>query len=113
MEAFENKSVVESGPVNLSTGSVGKSALDSLIEELEAGTWNCVITSPSQPQNAKSGVMPAPSERPASGSAIAACGSTQCAGCYEVGDGKRIHPPKCGDEYRKWLERWQPRGKPQ
>jgi putative DNA primase/helicase len=29
------------------------------------------------------------------------CGSPQCAGCYEVEQGVRIHPPKCGEEYRK------------
>jgi len=113
MESFENKTVVESRPVNLSTGDVGKSALDSLIEELAAGTWDCLVMSPSQSQKAESGVMPAPCEQSTSASAIAACGSTQCTGCYEVGDGKKIHPPKCGDEYRKWLERWQPKGKPQ
>jgi len=43
----------------------------------------------------------------------AACGSSHCAGCYEVEPGVRIHPPKCGEEYRGWLERWQPKGKPQ
>jgi hypothetical protein len=25
---------------------------------------------------------------------LAACGMPQCAGCYDVGDGKRIHPPR-------------------
>jgi hypothetical protein len=44
---------------------------------------------------------------------LAACGSPHCAGCYDVGDGRKVHPPKCGEEYRKWLERWQPKGKPQ
>jgi hypothetical protein len=44
---------------------------------------------------------------------LAVCGSLHCAGCYDVGDGRKIHPPKCGEEYRKWLERWQPTGKPQ
>ena len=44
---------------------------------------------------------------------LAACGSPHCAGCYDAGDGRKIHPPKCGAEYRKWLERWQPKGKPQ
>jgi hypothetical protein len=44
---------------------------------------------------------------------LAACGSPHCAGCYDVGDCRKIHPPKCGEEYRKWLERWQPKGKPQ
>jgi hypothetical protein len=41
------------------------------------------------------------------------CGSPNCAGCYHIGEGRRIHPPKCGESYRKWLERWQPTGKPQ
>jgi hypothetical protein len=43
----------------------------------------------------------------------AACGSPHCAGCYEVEPGVRIHPSKCGETYRKWLDCWQPRGKPQ
>lgn len=40
-------------------------------------------------------------------------GSPHCAGCYDVGDGRKIHLPKIGEDYRKWLERWQPKGKPQ
>jgi hypothetical protein len=47
------------------------------------------------------------------GGEIAACGSWHCAGCYEVGPGIRIHPPKCGEGYRARLERWETRGKPQ
>jgi hypothetical protein len=47
------------------------------------------------------------------GSGDAACGSPHCAGCYEVESGARIHPPKCGESHRKWLERWQPKGRPQ
>jgi hypothetical protein len=43
---------------------------------------------------------------------LAACGSPYCAGCYDVGGGRKIHPSKCGD-VRKWLERWQPKGNPQ
>jgi hypothetical protein len=27
-------------------------------------------------------------------SSLPPCGSPHCAGCYEVEDGKRIHPPK-------------------
>ena len=27
---------------------------------------------------------------------IAACGSLACAGCYDVGDGIKIHPPRAG-----------------
>jgi len=42
--------------------------------------------------------------------ALAACGSLDCAGCYDVSEGKRIHPPKCGDDFRAWRERWEARG---
>jgi TubC N-terminal docking domain len=44
---------------------------------------------------------------------LSACGSEHCAGCYDVGNGKRIHPPKCGENYRARLERWTPTGKVQ
>jgi hypothetical protein len=44
---------------------------------------------------------------------LATCGSPHCAGCYDVGYGRKIHPPRCGEEYRKLLEHWQPKGKPQ
>jgi len=44
---------------------------------------------------------------------LAACGSPACAGCYDVGDRKRIHPPKCGHEYLDWLKRWEARGRTQ
>lgn len=43
----------------------------------------------------------------------AACDSPNCAGCYDLGDGRRIHPPKCGDDYRAWLERWDAKGRVQ
>lgn len=41
----------------------------------------------------------------------AECGSAACSGCYDIGDGKRIHPPKCGEKYREWLQRWEANGK--
>lgn len=44
---------------------------------------------------------------------LATCGSPDCAGCYNVGDGKKIHPPKCGLGYSDWLKRWEPRGRTQ
>jgi hypothetical protein len=44
---------------------------------------------------------------------LAACGSPACAGCYDVGDGKKIHPPKCGHGYSDWLKHWEPRGRTQ
>lgn len=34
---------------------------------------------------------------------LAACGSHECAGCYDVGEGRKIHPPKCGDDYQAWF----------
>jgi hypothetical protein len=40
---------------------------------------------------------------------IAPCGSAHCAGCYEVGDGKKIHPPKIGKAYQKWTDQWSSR----
>jgi hypothetical protein len=43
----------------------------------------------------------------------APCGSPNCAGCYEIGNGKKLHPPKCGENYREWLERWEARGRTQ
>jgi hypothetical protein len=46
-------------------------------------------------------------------SSLAPCGSSDCAGCYDVGSGRRIHPPKCGEEYRLLLERWEARGRVQ
>jgi hypothetical protein len=35
---------------------------------------------------------------------VAACGSPLCAGCYDVGDGRKIHPPRCGEEWLLRLE---------
>jgi hypothetical protein len=43
---------------------------------------------------------------------LAPCGSPHCAGCYDVGDGRKIHPPKCGESFlrwRAWLEGKGPR----
>ncbi len=40
----------------------------------------------------------------------AACGSTHCAGCYEIEPGRRIHPPKATRDWLAWLEQWHPRG---
>jgi len=44
---------------------------------------------------------------------LAPCGSPDCAGCYDVGEGRKIHPPRCGGDYRAWLERWEAKGRPQ
>jgi hypothetical protein len=89
-----------------------KSALDSLIEELEAGEGQA--SKAFQPMQAEQCDWPPPlpvREREAQGRAnLAACSSPHCAGCYDVGDGKRIHPPKCSPEWLAWLERWKPPG---
>ena len=59
---------------------------------------------------------PAPTNAPVTqaegskGGEIAACGSPRCAGCYEVAPGVLIHPPKCGEDYRAWLKRWEAKG---
>ena len=34
------------------------------------------------------------------------CQDPQCAGCYQVAPGVHIHPPKCGEEYQKWNQKW-------
>lgn len=34
-------------------------------------------------------------------------------GSPHVGDGRKIRPPRCGEHYRKCLERWKPRGQVQ
>ncbi len=44
---------------------------------------------------------------------LPSCGLPRCAGCYDVGDRRKIHPPKCGEEYRSRLEKWKPQGKVQ
>lgn len=44
---------------------------------------------------------------------LSPCGSAHCARCYDVGDGKKIHPSKCGEEYRAWLMRWEGKGRVQ
>jgi hypothetical protein len=33
---------------------------------------------------------------------LAPCGSPQCAGCYDVGDGRKTHPPRCGKAFMRW-----------
>jgi hypothetical protein len=33
---------------------------------------------------------------------LAPCGSPHCAGCYDVGDGRKIHPPRCGESFLRW-----------
>jgi tubulysin polyketide synthase-like protein len=39
------------------------------------------------------------------------CGSKDCAGCYDLEPGRRVHPPKPSQEWLEWLARWQkPKG---
>lgn len=44
---------------------------------------------------------------------VASCGSPHCAGCYDVGDGTKIHPPRCGRDYLAWLNKWEAKGRKQ
>lgn len=39
---------------------------------------------------------------------LADCGDPRCNGCYDVGDGRKIHPPRCSAEHLEWLCKWQP-----
>jgi hypothetical protein len=41
---------------------------------------------------------------------LALCGSPNCGGCYDVGDGRKIHLPKASPEWLAWLERCKPKG---
>jgi hypothetical protein len=75
---------------------------------------------PELPRNTPELANPAPTaptkvaDKPqAQSNSLAPCGSSDCAGCYDVGDGRRIHPPKCGEKYRVWLENWEARGRVQ
>lgn len=98
-----------------------KSALDILIEELKVGacTRTEISSRKAQPvesdHNVAAGLSgPLTSELQQSQEGKPGdCGSAHCAGCYNVDDGKKIHPPKIGEDYRRWLERWKPIGAPQ
>jgi hypothetical protein len=59
----------------------------------------------SKPEPEKPGLEEPPDGR----EATAPCGSPDCAGCYEVALGRRIHPPKSSEEWLDWLAKWQPR----
>jgi hypothetical protein len=58
-------------------------------------------------------VTPVTQAEESKGGEMSACGSPHCAGCYEVAPGVRIHPPKCGEDYRAWLKRWEAKGRVQ
>jgi hypothetical protein len=44
---------------------------------------------------------------------LAACGSPHCAGCYDVGGARKIHPPRCGERIPEVARTLEPKGKPQ
>ena len=48
---------------------------------------------------ARSPVARLPSEMPdpADLAPAALCGSPDCAGCYDIGEGRKIHPPRVGE----------------
>jgi hypothetical protein len=68
---------------------------------------------PSEPNQPRISPEDAFANSQAQSNDLALCGSSDCAGCYDVGDGKQLHPPKCGEEYLNRLERWKPEGKVQ
>lgn len=37
---------------------------------------------------------------------LAPCGSPDCAGCYEISPGVRLHPPKVSVAWLEWLAKW-------
>jgi|SRR5450432_2890062 hypothetical protein len=112
-----------------------KTALDALMEALEADAWappagsgvgppqafraSLAESKPATTQHKPpSDVRPAtatPTQEDYSMKALARCGSASCAGCYVVDaqTGAKIHPPKCGDDYKTWLERWEAKSRPQ
>jgi hypothetical protein len=90
-----------------------KTALDALIEELEAGTWGPAHgpTRRFAQRAERTPDTPAtPLPRSHKPGTEVACGSPHCAGCYELESGVRIHPPKSGPEWREWLLKWEPKG---
>jgi hypothetical protein len=44
---------------------------------------------------------------------MAPCGSPHCAGCYDVGEGRKIHPPKASREWLEWRAKWEAGGRVQ
>jgi hypothetical protein len=86
-----------------------KAVVEQALKALaEIGATQASVPEPSQTMSVNDSVSAERSEL-----TNAPCGSPDCAACYDIGDERKIHPPKCGSEYRKWLERWQPKGKPQ
>jgi len=62
----------------------------------------------SQSRSSRTDVATKPRVRP---NELAPSGSSDCAGCCDVVDGKKIHPPKCSEGYRNWLLRWDGKGR--
>jgi hypothetical protein len=44
----------------------------------------------------------------ARGKGLAPCGRPDCAGCYGIGDGGDLHPPKVSVDWLEWLQKWEP-----
>ena len=81
-----------------------------ILSERERGSGGSSAPLVGQPSSAKTSNT---SESKPSLNECAPCGAPGCAGCYDVDDQSRIHPPRIGEDYRKWLERWRARGKVQ
>ncbi len=50
------------------------------------------------------------SEREGERTHAAPCGSPHCGGCYSIGEGRYVHPPKPSKEWLEWLSQWTPKG---
>jgi hypothetical protein len=92
-----------------------KTALDTLMEALEADTWtpHGSLSDPTtrKTENRENRLQAERSPLPSKSNAQ--CGSPQCSGCYEVAPGVRIHPPEVGQDYLDWLKEWEARGRVQ
>jgi hypothetical protein len=81
----------------------------SELPALETNSGNCRL--PKSAESANRGSLCASvTESPVSH--VSRCGSSVCSGCYEVAPGISLHPPKCGEDYRGWLERWERKDTP-
>jgi hypothetical protein len=65
-------------------------------------TYLAALESPGAAKLQNSQAKPEPLPRDP-GEATARCGSTWCAGCYEVEAGVSSHPPKCGKNFSRLI----------
>lgn len=77
--------------------------------ELALKAKRIIESEATESQNAYSTRCEISEKREVSNSRFAPCGSPDCAGCYEIEPGVRIHPPKQGAEWLAWLAKWEPK----